>query len=356
LSQSRAECRRNEPYFNRKHPRNGSGTYLWVIHIQTGAAPQSIGPATPQRNRRRLTFSMHRVSREPADCQITDASDFLSTSPTILLDAHVHLHGQFDSTVFLDSARANFRAAAIRTCRPGSVGSLWLTDTPEERSFRRLHQAVQKEPLKGWSLSYTAEPTSLVASHQSGDTLLLLAGRQISTRERLEVLALGSETDFPAGQSLIETLTGVRKSGAIAVIPWGFGKWWFRRHRLVAAALTSSPVDGLFIGDNGGRPRAIRRPRLFELATACGIYNLPGSDPLPLRWEISKPGRLGVVLEGPMDFSRPTASLVRMLLTLRAQPPLFGSQESFGAFVKSQIGLRLPWRPARDPAQTAGGN
>jgi len=287
---------------------------------------------------------------------ITDASDFLSTSPTILLDAHVHLHGRFDSTVFLDSARANFRAAAIRTGRQGSVGCLWLTDTPEERSFRRLHQAVQKEPLNGWSLSYTAEPTSLVASHESGDTLLLLAGRQIATRERFEVLALGSEADFPAGQSLTATLTGVRKSGGIAVIPWGFGKWWFRRHILLTATLTSFSPNGLFIGDNGGRPRALRRPRLFELAASRGIYNLPGSDPLPLRWEINKPGRLGAVLEGPIDLSRPTASLLRTLLTLRAQPPLFGYQESLAGFVKSQIGLRLPGRPGRAPAHTAGSN
>lgn len=279
----------------------------------------------------------------------------MSTLQTILLDAHVHLHGCFDSTVFLDSARANFRAAAVRTRRPESVGCLWLTDTPEERSFRRLNQGVQSGRLKGWSLSYTAEPTSLVARHQSGDTLFLLAGRQIATRERFEVLALGSEADFPQGQSLSETLAGVRDSGAIAVIPWGFGKWWFRRSRLLAATLASSSGNGLFIGDNGGRPRAIPRPRLFELAASRGIYDLPGSDPLPLRWEIRKPGRLGAVLDGPIDLSRPVASLLQTLRALRAQPPLFGCSESLAGFVRSQVGLRLRGREPV-PAQPAGGN
>ena len=285
-----------------------------------------------------------------------DTSDDLSTSLTILLDAHVHLHGSFDSTGFLDNARANFRAAAVRTSRPGSVGCLWLVDTPEERSFRRLDQHVQSGRLKGWSLSYTAEPTSLVARHQSGDTLFLLAGRQIATRERLEVLALGTETDFPPGQSLSETLTGVRESGAIAVIPWGFGKWWFSRSRLLAATLTSWSGNGLFIGDNGGRPRAIRHPRLFELAASHGIYNLPGSDPLPLGWEIRKPGRLGAVLDGLLDLSRPTASLLQTLRTLRAQPPLFGCSESLAGFVRSQVGLRLRARTAPAPAEPAGGH
>jgi hypothetical protein len=195
-----------------------------------------------------------------------------------------------------------------------------------------------------------------VASHRSGDTLLVLAGRQIATRERFEVLALGSEADFPAGQSLSDTISGVRENGAIAVIPWGFGKWWFRRKRLLAATLSSSPAEGLCIGDNGGRPRAMARPRLFELAASRGIYNLPGSDPLPLRWEINKPGRLGAVLDGPIDLSRPTASLLRTLLTLRAQPPLFGSPESLAGFVRSQIGLRLRRRPGRARAETTGGN
>lgn len=207
--------------------------------------------------------------------------------------------------------------------------------------------------MEKWSLSHTTEPTSLVARHESGDTLLLLAGRQISTRERLEVLALGSELDFPSGRSLGDTIDGVRQSGAIAVIPWGFGKWWFRRSRLLAATLGSSPAGGLFVGDNAGRPRVILRSPLFELAASRGIYNLPGTDPLPLRWEIRKPGRLGCVLEGPLDLSRPAECLTRTLHGLRAQPPLFGKPESLPGFARSQVGLRLAARAAGAPADGA---
>ena len=284
--------------------------------------------------------------------EIQDASDNLSTPLTILLDAHVHLHRCFDPAGFLDSARANFRAAARRTALSGRIGCLWLTDAPEERSFRRLGQGVGNRRIGGWSLSETSEPTSLMAHHESGDTLLLLAGRQISTRERLEVLALGSQLDFPSGRSLGDTIADVRESGAIAVIPWGFGKWWFRRSRLLAATLASSPTRGLFIGDNAGRPRVIPRSPLFELAASRGIYNLPGSDPLPLSWEIRKPGRLGCVLEGPLELSRPAECLIRTLQGLRAQPPLFGGPASLPGFARSQVGLRLRGRAA---AERAGG-
>jgi hypothetical protein len=276
---------------------------------------------------------------------IHDASDDLNTSLTILLDSHVHLHPCFDPAAFLDSARTNFRAAAQRIGRPNSIGCLWLTDPPEDRSFRRLGR-LQKGQMGRWSLSQTAEPTSLVAHHESGDTLLFLAGRQISTRERFEVLALGSEMDFPPNRSLGETVADVRESGAIAVIPWGFGKWWFRRGRLLAATLASSPTAGVFVGDNAGRPRLVPRSSLFELAASRGIHNLPGSDPLPLSWEIRKPGRLGCMLEVPLELSRPAEGLIRALNALRAQPPVFGAPDSLPRFARSQVGLRLVSRPA----------
>lgn len=280
----------------------------------------------------------------------------MSTSPTILLDAHVHLHRCFDVRGFLDSARANFGAAARHAGRSTSIGCLWLTDTPEEQSFRRLRRGgVPGSRLQPWSLSPTNESTSLVAHHETGDRLLLLSGRQISTRERLEVLALGSELDFPSGRSLQDTIAVVRDSGAIAVIPWGFGKWWFRRRRLVAATLTSSPAHGLFLGDNASRPRGMTRSPLFQLAASRGIYNLPGSDPLPLRWEVRKPGRFGCVLDEPLELSRPAESLIRSLGALRTQPPLFGGPGSIAEFTRSQVALRLRRRSAAAGVSRDGG-
>ena len=180
-----------------------------------------------------------------------------------------------------------------------------------------------------------------MARHESGYTLLLLAGRQISTRERLEVLALGTQVDVASGQSLGDTIAAVRDTGALAVIPWGFGKWWFSRRQMLATTLASQPRGGIFVGDNGGRPRVIPRAPLFELAASRGIYNLPGSDPLPLYWEIEKPGSFGAILEGPLDFSLPVKSLIANLRNLQAQPPLFGRSGSIQQFARSQVGLRF---------------
>jgi hypothetical protein len=228
---------------------------------------------------------------------------------------------------------------------------LWFTDTPEDLSFRRLRQeGIRSQRGNAWALSQTSEPTSMVALHASGERLLLLGGRQISTRERLEVLALGSELELPSGRSLQETIASVRETGAIAVIPWGFGKWWFHRSRAVADALASSPPGGLFVGDNSSRPRGVPRSSIFELAASRGIYNLPGSDPLPLSWEIRKPGRFGCVLHEPIDLARPAESLIQALRGLRAQPPLFGRLSSIAEFTRSQMALRLRRRSPAAPA------
>jgi len=155
------------------------------------------------------------------------------------------------------------------------------------------------------------------------------------------VLALGTQVDVASGQSLGDTIAAVRDTGALAVIPWGFGKWWFSRRQLLATILASQPRGGIFVGDNGGRPRVIPRAPLFELAASRGIYNLPGSDPLPLYWEIEKPGSFGAILEGPLDFSLPAKSLIANLRNLQAQPPLFGRSGSIPQFARSQVGLRL---------------
>lgn len=252
----------------------------------------------------------------------------------------MHLHRCFDPTSFLDHARSNLVVAAGQGLG-SSVGCLWITDPAGESSFDRLGALLEGRGPAGWSLSRTGEPGSILARHESGDTLVVLAGRQIQTRERLEVLALGGVPDTPSWHGLGDTIAAIRRSGGIAVIPWGFGKWWLGRGRMLASTLASVPADGVFVGDNAGRTWAAPRSRLFELAASRGIYNLPGSDPLPLRWEIRKPGRAGCVLEGPLDLSRPAGHLVRKLSGLRTQPPVFRRPESLPGFARSQLALRL---------------
>src|SRR4051794_39643129 len=117
-----------------------------------------------------------------------------------------------------------------------------------------------------WSVRRTQEQESLIL----GDKLLVIAGRQIVTAERIEVLALLTSETFEEGRPLDETIQRTKLAGALVVLPWGVGKWCGARGRSVANAAIRYAVQ---LGDNGGRPLGWPRPVLFREHCV-----LPGSD------------------------------------------------------------------------------
>ena len=258
----------------------------------------------------------------------------------ILVDGHVHGHSCFDTGEFFDRAAANLDAAA------GEGGEaarcLMLTESAGDHFFDDLLRKLGGAGQNGWSVTPTAEDESVLASRAGDTTLVVVAGTQIVTRERLEVLALGSRAEFGPGLSLSEAVSAVATSGAIPVIPWGFGKWWSARGRFVEALLRGQDVPRFFLGDNGGRPRIAPTPRLFQLAAERGVGVLPGSDPLPFPNQVGKVGGYGFVLRGAFTPERPAASVKRILAGLTRSPESFGRRESVPGFVRAQLGMQ--WR------------
>lgn len=82
--------------------------------------------------------------------------------------------------------------------------------------------------------------------------LILIAGRQIITQESLEVLAIGTLGEFDDGQSLEKTVELISSRGAVAILPWAFGKWWFKRGERVRDFIQKYNGERLFVGDNAG--------------------------------------------------------------------------------------------------------
>ena len=220
---------------------------------------------------------------------------------TFPVDAHVHVQRCFEECVFFDSALANLKG--VDGGRVGGLdwlGCLLLTETAGADVFAGLK--VRTGTCAGsWRFRPTAEDCSLIACREGEQPLVLVAGRQIVSAERIEVLALGATAALPDGKTLAQTLAMVRAAVALAVLPWGFGKWLGRRGRLVAEQIAAARPGDLFLGDNGGRLALSLRPRLFALAEARGLAVLPGSDPLPLPQEVAKVARYGFVLQAPFD-------------------------------------------------------
>jgi hypothetical protein len=253
-----------------------------------------------------------------------------------LVDAHVHIHACFPLESFFDGALANFRKAARDLDLSGTAtGFLLLTEMAGSHWFRNAQGTVGT-----WTFASTEEADSLVARRSTGESLIVVAGRQIVVHERLEVLALGRDTDIPDGLSLDETLRRVRDSGALPVLPWGFGKWSGRRGALVAATL-ARPGGELYLGDNSNRLQLAGRPRLLREAGERGILVLPGTDPLPFASHAGRAGSFGFVLEGALDPLRPAEDLLQRVRALREQPRTYGRGETLPRFLRDQASLQL---------------
>ncbi len=258
-----------------------------------------------------------------------------------LIDAHVHLHDCFSTPAFLGAARDVFRAASARLGIAAAPGVLLLTEGAGEDAFVRLAEGAGETGPGGWEVRRTAEERSLVAGRDGVDELVLVAGRQIATGDGLEVLAPATRRRFRDGRPLVETLEEVREAGGPAVVPWGFGKWWGRRGRLLAGLVDAADPGWFFLGDNGGRPRGVPALGLFRQAAARGVRVLPGSDPLPFPGHAARAGSYGFVLERPLDSERPAASLLAALADPATRPRPYGRRRSPLPFVVDQLRMQL---------------
>ena len=269
---------------------------------------------------------------------------------TLLIDSHVHFHACFERDSFFDAALRNFSQGASELGIAGPfLGCLMLAEAAGDRCFLRWSRGEDGAGFGAWGFEPTPDPAALIARRRAdGERLLILSGRQVRSREGLEVLALATREEFPDGLPFHDALARVRWSGALTVLPWGFGKWWLYRGALVEAVVCRAERPGICLGDNAGRWQLADRPRLFREAEARGIPVLPGSDPLPLPEHLGRAGRYGFQLTAELDPREPAPSLRRALRALAASPPAFGRRRELTAFCQDQLALRrLRWgRPA----------
>ena len=262
---------------------------------------------------------------------------------TILVDGHVHFYDCYREAPFFQGVRDNFGAAAKTLKASGDLqGCLLMTETARDHRFAAWRQETEKTRDGGDTpFRKTAEDCSLTYADPGGTPLAIVAGRQIVTAERLEVLAFGHDGPFADGQDLESTLAAVAGSGALAALPWAFGKWWSKRGQLVARRVANTPPSELYLGDNGGRPRGTPVPDIFLAAKKRGYGILPGSDPLPFASETARSGGYGFALKAEWDAMRPFASLKAALETSAGTIETFGNRVGPVKFLIDQLRLRL---------------
>jgi hypothetical protein len=259
-----------------------------------------------------------------------------------IVDAHAHVHACFAPEDALEAAWDHFAAVAADR---DFTGVLMLAEPVAREPF----SALRAETWTRWNLE--SGPERVVRRARRVDdraTLWLASGFQVTTREGLEVLCLGCEQRPDDRRPIAEVARQARESGALAVVPWGAGKWLGRRGAALSRYLDSIDDPGVFLGDNGGRPD-IWRPRHFVEAGHRGIRVLPGSDPLPFASEVNRLGGHGFVLSRALPEDRIVAPLIARLLDPEARLEPFGPAETLLRFVRNQIAMQWQMRAQRGP-------
>lgn len=265
----------------------------------------------------------------------------------VIVDGHVHIYDCFDLEELFDAAHNNFNRAFQNCHSSGSfTGVLMLVETNDYHWFQHVRAAAVNDQDNGstigsWVIFALPEDCSLLARRVTGESLLIVAGRQIITSEKLELLALGTDSVFNDGKPLTEILEHIRAHDAIPVIPWAVGKWLGKRGKIISDMLENYSGDELFLGDNGGRPIFWHKPAHFQRASKACVSILPGSDPLPFMSESSRIGSFGFMINDSISSDHPAADLKKILRDKSTNIIRYGHLERTSRFIFNQVRLRV---------------
>lgn len=171
-----------------------------------------------------------------------------------------------------------------------------LTQRHQDRDWERLHEA----PGHDIRLQEKWDGRVLELRQEGAIPFWVVAGRQLKTRERMEVLALGTRKTLPDGLTLEEAVSAVREAGAYPVIPWSPGKWMFSRGRHLMEFLEATS-GRLALGDTAMRATPWPEPTAFRASRAREFPVVAGSDPLPQTGDHRVIGQYGIVMDTPAE-------------------------------------------------------
>jgi len=252
------------------------------------------------------------------------------------VDGHVHFHNIRRVAATLDAAASNF--AAVSPGNRALRGVLLLTQASGERVFEQLAGGTVRE---GWRFEGVAGEPETVLARKNGVVIAIVCGRQVRSRNGLEVLALGTCRNFPDGREIEQALADVRGSGAMPVIPWGFGKWLGARGTRVRTVLDANGESVVSVGDNGGRLAVWGVPALVRDSARRGFRVVPGTDPFPFGDDYRRVGAFGFLTEVDVDPSTPWRSLRAWLESSPRSPQSFGAACGPVRFFVNQVGMQF---------------
>jgi len=251
------------------------------------------------------------------------------------IDTHVHVYHCYEAESFLSRAARNSAMAGS-----GATLVLCLTESHGFDFFHELKVCASTDtPISGWSASLLqGQPAVLLK--QADQSIIIIAGRQVITRQGLEVLALFTDQQYDDGQETQTVIDNINENNGLAVLPWGVGKWLGKRGTIIEGLLNSNKPDTLAIADISGRPSLWPEPGQFGLAQEKGYNCLYGTDSLPLHSDQLRIASAGMVMDLASDPSLAVAELKAKLYS-QTSANNFGKRVSAFRFLKDQLMLRI---------------
>lgn len=247
---------------------------------------------------------------------------------SIAVDTHVHLYDCYDIDLFFDSAFRNLAEHG------GTVKAVLLAERSDCNHFARL----KAEGIAGnYKFESIRSDCCLKVTGKSGDKMYMFAGRQVVTKERLEILSLLSDAVIEDGHSARDVIMAVKDAGGVPVLTWALGKWMFGRAGIVQAIIEQYKPGELLIGDSYMRPASCPEPFLMRLARNSGLTILAGTDPLPFSGEEKIAGCYASLLQTDIDFADPTGSLRSFLIAPKPAVRTVGFRGSAFSTVKRWV-------------------
>ena len=219
---------------------------------------------------------------------------------TAIVDFHIHLYRGFDLQAAYSAALNNTGARF-----GGEAQTLphvcCLTERSGQNWFAALRSA-ESEPIsllpEGWTPQLTEDGLA-IHFDLAPSPFYLVAGRQIVTSERLELLCLTVDLELPDGIPMREGIAKIREAGGIPMIPWSPGKWMGARGKFLHDLLQEK--HEVYLGDTAIRPGSAWGKSHFSEIERQGLPVLPGSDPLPAIGETSLFCKLSAKLDIPCE-------------------------------------------------------
>ena len=228
------------------------------------------------------------------------------------IDCHLHIYPFFNEKLLFQRLIQNL------SIRGNEIIGGFLVERFDCFRFKELLSSVDvgSSPIKSID-------SRSIKIEIDGRSVYLFSGRQIVTKERIEVLAYFVNELIPDGLSLQETVKLVDELNGVVGFSWAPGKWLGTRGSIILDLIKG--YSGAVLCDSALRPVGWPQGKIFQTAHSLGIPVLAGSDPLPVCGEEIHAGSYGIEIpDNNINFETPTQSIQSILRARTLAPKIIG--------------------------------